>query len=360
MVTKKTYQPSKLINTKFRYPINKQTKGIVCCSDVDKTYLDTKFEKLSELLKIPLEKAKHKKNMPGIVPLLRGLKQGSDRFPESDNHIFFVSASPTQLRSVIEEKMALDQIIFSGTIFKNQLYNIRKREWDQLRNQLGYKLAALLLNKLDWAYHLAQEIFFGDSRESDILIYALYNEIITGQITPQDLTQHLTRLGFAKAEIEFITVLAHKIIPQKKSPIKSYYILLVENHPHEQLERMKSFYGAVIIDNYFESALHLYQQHFISLQTVCSVGRELIDKFGYTRGQLTHSLKKTITSQLLSPQTAKKLLYHSSFSDLVEGEKLNWGMRKTCSYLLKRWVFIIKQKFAPKTNAHLFPLFYVK
>ena len=47
--------------------------------DLDKTYLDTRFEKLSELVRIPFQGAEDKVNIPGSAALLRELLSRSSR-----------------------------------------------------------------------------------------------------------------------------------------------------------------------------------------------------------------------------------------------------------------------------------------
>ena len=118
--------------------------GDVFVWDIDKTYLDTHFSSFRGLLSIPLEFAIDKRAMPGAVPLLRALRRGPGEH-SAVNPLYFVSGSPQQLRSVIERKMLLDGVDFDGITFKNQWGLVRAGRGREIKEQVGYKVAALLL-----------------------------------------------------------------------------------------------------------------------------------------------------------------------------------------------------------------------
>ncbi len=283
------YHPHRLINAHFKTPIPVVFNGMVYCWDIDKTYLDTKFDKLGELLKIPWETAWDKKNVPGSAALLKGLQKGTP-LPDQNNYIFFVSASPNQLRGVIEKKMELDGIDFAGTIFKNQLYNIRKGQFKQLKHQLGYKLSAILNNKNYFQFAHAKEIFFGDSRESDILVYSVYNQIISGQLSGERLQKVLNQLELLSPEVDYILdQIRHIPMPFFKK-VQPFYILLVKEHTPTELKLMAQFPHCILVHNYFEAAIHLFQNNLVSHQTVINVGRQLVESFDYSPSQLANSI----------------------------------------------------------------------
>ena len=73
--------------------------------DLDKTYLKSEFESLRELVRIPFEKPEDKVAVPGVVPLIRGLRDvamGAGR----EVRVYFISASPPQIAKAIKEKLA--------------------------------------------------------------------------------------------------------------------------------------------------------------------------------------------------------------------------------------------------------------
>src|SRR4051812_46569165 len=71
--------------------------------DLDKTYLDTKWASLGDLLNTALEKAFNKRNVPGTAALVLALKNAWDTsagpFP-----IYFITASPPQIENKIVDK----------------------------------------------------------------------------------------------------------------------------------------------------------------------------------------------------------------------------------------------------------------
>ena len=75
--------------------------------DLDKTYLQTEFDTLRQLVRTAFQKASEKKAVPGAAALIRELKG-----PES--RLCIVSGSPTQMRAVLAEKLKLDGQLLSA------------------------------------------------------------------------------------------------------------------------------------------------------------------------------------------------------------------------------------------------------
>src|SRR3989338_7428557 len=135
-------------------------KGPIYRFDIDKTYLKTHFDSFWALLKIYFEKPKSKKTLPGMAALIKEIRKGNKdqahKFP-----IFFVSASPRQMRKKIEFKMRLDGVEQDGITFKNQMRHLRRGEFKRLRHHIGYKVIALLKGRVNFPKE-AGEILFGD------------------------------------------------------------------------------------------------------------------------------------------------------------------------------------------------------
>src|SRR5205823_3455177 len=106
--------------------------------DLDKTYLRTEFDSLRDLWKSALETASDKKAYPGATALLRALAAG-------DGHrICIISGSPTQMKTVLAAKLALDGITYDEFVLKDNLRNILRGRFRALRAQIPYKLPKLL------------------------------------------------------------------------------------------------------------------------------------------------------------------------------------------------------------------------
>ncbi len=167
-------------------------QGPVFIWDIDKTYLDTRFSQLKGLLRIPFEAGLDKRAYPGVVSLLQALRDG----PADREHrpLYFISASPRQLRGHVEKKMLLDGIEFDGITFKDPLKVLFRGQLDQLKEQVAFKLSALLL--------LAEELpdgarchLFGDDAEKDALIYSLFGDVVAGRLRGAELEWTLRELG---------------------------------------------------------------------------------------------------------------------------------------------------------------------
>ncbi|MEO1234782.1 MAG: hypothetical protein AAFZ18_38405, partial [Myxococcota bacterium] len=121
-------------------------RGPVFVWDIDKTYLETRFSSARSVARIPFEVAVDKLTVPGAVPLLRALRRGAGS-TSAAVPLYFVSGSPLQIRSVIERKMDLDGVGYDGLTFKDQLGLFLRGRGSYIRQQVGYKLRALLLTK---------------------------------------------------------------------------------------------------------------------------------------------------------------------------------------------------------------------
>lgn len=167
-------------------------RGRVFIWDIDKTYLDTRFSSLRGLARIPIEFAVDKLAIPGMPETLRGLRRGvGKRFAAAP--IYFISASPPQMRRVIERKMLLDGVEHDGLVFKNWLAALRGFRPGRLREQVGFKLCALLACRRPRP--ASREVLFGDDVESDALAFSLYARLLTGEICPGDAEQALQEAG---------------------------------------------------------------------------------------------------------------------------------------------------------------------
>lgn len=179
-------------------------QGLVVTSDIDKTYLDTHFSSLRGLLRTAFESAEEKQAIGGMIPLLRALRYGLQEQDEK-TPLYFVSASPPQMRDVLEQKMQLDGIEYDGIAFKNQLRLLRHRRWKQIRHHVLYKLTALLLNRDARPPEAnVQEILIGDDSETDSDTYLLYAKLLEGNVSEEECLEKLEELGATDKEKERI------------------------------------------------------------------------------------------------------------------------------------------------------------
>ncbi len=151
--------------------------------DLDRTYLDTDIGSVRALLRHAFETASEKKNIPGSATLLRCLTEW-----DPSSKVTIVSGSPTQLRAVLEEKLALDGVRFDSLILKDSLANLKRGRLRAVRGQIGYKLPQLFKQRVGLGPPV-RETLFGDDWEVDAVVYSLYADAIAGRLTEGDLAR---------------------------------------------------------------------------------------------------------------------------------------------------------------------------
>jgi hypothetical protein len=203
--------------------------GTVVVCDIDKTYLATNFSTLRGLLSIPFEFAIDKRAITGMAPLLRELRRGPGQRSRL-TPLYFVSASPPQLRRILQKKMLLDGVEFDGITFKDQLRILRRGEVRRLREHLSFKLTALLLYHTDLPPG-AREILIGDDTESDALCYAIFGDAVAGRLRGDPLRATLVRHGVGPDDAAAVTKLAGTLAP--RDSLARIYIHLEKGTPPE-------------------------------------------------------------------------------------------------------------------------------
>lgn len=157
--------------------------------DLDKTYLDTDFHSVRSLIRTALEPATRKRNIPGSAALMRALNRSN-----ADSRVHIVSGSPTQMRSVLEEKLALDGVRYDELVLKDNLGNIRRGRLRDVRGQLGYKLPTLLEQRVGLGTPV-RETLFGDDAEVDAIVYSVYAEAVAGRLDEEGLGRVMSAGG---------------------------------------------------------------------------------------------------------------------------------------------------------------------
>ena len=157
--------------------------------DLDKTYLQTEIRSVRGMVRAALEPAAEKRNVPGSATLLRGLQRHD---PTSMTTV--VSGSPTQMRGVLAQKLALDGVRVDRMVLKDSLQALRRGRLRTIWSQIGYKLPALLEIRATGEAGDA-ETLFGDDTEVDGVVYTVYADAISGRISAEQLGDVLTRGG---------------------------------------------------------------------------------------------------------------------------------------------------------------------
>lgn len=277
--------------------------------DLDRTYLRTEFESLRDLIRTALQKAKDKVAYPGASALMRELRSAAGG---AKRPIYFVSASPPQIRKVVHEKFALDRVEVDGVYFKDNMRNVRPSRLKRIREQTGYKLLALL----DLRKRLAPGTTitcFGDDMESDALIYSLFAEIEERWIKGPALVEFLAKQGVFHDEAVRIAWRARRM-PKGKSVRR----IFINSHGKDDPRYFRRFGTRVTATrNYFQTAAICAFDGAIGADAVAAVGLEMIQSKVANAydlaGAITDVLDRGIVSEtfvmgLAPPLVEKKVL----------------------------------------------------
>ncbi len=269
--------------------------------DLDKTYLVTEFEHFWKLVKIPFEKAKQKKNVPGTASLVRELNK-------RDAPVFFVSGSPKGMRNVIEEKLHLDGIQFNGLLLKDYGEALKKMKIGKIIDKIGYKLAALLYARMVYPSK-ANEILFGDDSEYDATIYSLYSDIISGKLYDFQILSILKRWGVYPEEFDLIRehlIQFNKTFKNPKFVVRKIFIHLEKKtSPQDHMtfsDKVTPTY------NYFQTSLILYKMNHINRQGLFRIISNLTKKYHFNINSFIFSVQDLLSRGLLEKKEGKKIL----------------------------------------------------
>jgi hypothetical protein len=296
--------------------------------DLDKTYLQTEFDSLRGLVKIPFEKAADKVAAPGVVTLMRGLRE-SARELGCEARVYFISASPPQIGKAIQKKLELDGIEYDGIVFKNQLQRIMRGKFRDLREQVGYKLNELLTAHGDDPPG-SREYLFGDDWESDPLVYSLYADVVSGALDPAALSEILSAVRVDPALRSRAVELAGRLTPTDQ--VGRIFINLERRTPPARLRH----FGARLVPtfNYLQTAACLHEEGVLGAAGFEAVARSLRNEFGYSDLRLVNSLRDLKRRGHSNPATALALEYGLGRAQLLPGAD---GWRLRLRELWERW-----------------------
>lgn len=259
------------------YPIDRASyrtldpdwEGEVVIADIDRTYLATRFSSMKGMLRIPFERAAQKRDIEGMARLLREVRRGPGRVTR-DTPLFFLSASPKQLRRVIERKMGLDGISFDGSTFKDWGRVFAAGRPKRIKEQIGFKLTALLTSRSHMPLG-AHEILLGDDLETDPITYGLYADVLAGRIPTGDLARVLRRNGVGPADAEHIERLRRELQPGRG--VRRAFIRLERHQDTDDFLRFGP--GVVGCIGAFQMSVVLWRGGVVSLSGVGRVAAAL-------------------------------------------------------------------------------------
>jgi hypothetical protein len=277
------------------------------------------------MARIPFEFAVDKRAIEGMVSVLREVRRGPGPRSRS-TPLYFVSASPAQLRPVIERRMLLDGLEFDGTTFKDWIGVVRSWRLRRLREQVGFKLTALL-HRRQTLPRGAQETLIGDDLERDGYAYALYADILAGRLAGDALQSVLARADVAEGDARAIGDSVRAI--GECAGVRRGYLRLERHQP----EAFLSFAPHVVAcRSALQMALSLWRDGCISIDGVVRVGRDLL-RSESDRARLTEQLGDCCCRAILDGDQGREAMAALKEAGLADAKDLpeadeRWAARR--------------------------------
>ena len=266
--------------------------------DIDKTYLSTNFSSLRGLLMIPLEFAVDKIAIPGMPEVIRALRRGPGE-EYVGNPLYFVSASPPQIRRVLEHKMLMDGVEYDGITSKDWIGCLLQMRPGKLREQLGFKLSALLSGKLHRPQ--AREYLFGDDVEKDADAFYLYAQLVNRDISAADAVERMRSEGVKRDDRRCALSLL-ETLPRRLGRVEKIFIHLERNTPPKKFEKFGSL--VLPVRGAGQMAFALY-------------------KMGLIDGEAVHQVVDAICAKSKAPDDLVELLKEDALErGIITEEKL--------------------------------------
>ena len=295
---------------------------LVCRWDLDKTYLRSEFETIRQLLRTAFERGEDKVDVPGVVELIKAMREAADR-RQQRSRTLFVSASPPQIGKAIRAKLDLDGVPYDGIVFKNQLQHLRPGKFRNLREHVGFKLVALLRGRLEESPE-TRELLFGDDWESDSLIYSLYADVVAGRLQGSRLEGILRRVPVDPEIMRDVLSLAARA--GGPDAVERIFINLERRTPPAVFR----LFGDRVVPtfNYFQTACVLAGAGYLEADDVARVGRALTGAAGYTPRRLENSLGDLVRRGFLPVRDAEGLLRPLRGAGVLPGPQRASGWRR--------------------------------
>ena len=247
--------------------------------DLDKTYLRTEFESFGKLLRTALQRADQKVSFPGAPTLMQELRAQGGR-------ICIISGSPRQMRRVLEQKLRLDGVEWDEFILKPNLSNLMRGRFRALRDQIGYKLPALLASRNAFG-RVLPELFFGDDAEADAFIYSLYGDILAGRVRGEALTRILEAADLYEDQRRLIA--EQVAVLESQDAVQRIFIHLERRSPPARFAP----YGPRVVPvyNYFQASLVALADGALPASSVLKVVLDMVTHAGYGPAALANSFQ---------------------------------------------------------------------
>jgi hypothetical protein len=246
--------------------------------DLDKTYLRTEFDTVRDLVRTAFERADEKRTNPGAATLLREMARAGVT-------IHILSGSPEQMRRRLEDKLRLDGIVWDSFILKPNLQNMLRLRFRALKDQLGYKLPALLDARSLLGESDSHETLFGDDAEADAFVYSLYADIMAGR-AGEELVHAIGERGRVYEDV-LENVLRQVRVVKGAKVVERILIHLEQQTPPGDF----AVYGPLVVPfyNYLQAAFVVHEDGRLPAAGVLRVATELVTQHRFDGDALARS-----------------------------------------------------------------------
>ncbi len=246
--------------------------------DLDKTYLRTEFDTVRDLVRTAFERADEKRTNPGAATLLREMARAGVS-------IHILSGSPEQMRRRLEDKLRLDGIVWDSFILKPNLQNVLRLRFRAVKDQLGYKLPALLEARTRLGETDARETLFGDDAEADAFVYSLYADIMAGR-AGEELVHAIAERGRVYEDVVEDIIRCVRLV-KGTAAVERILIHLEQQTPPGDF----AIYGTRVVPfyNYLQAAFVVHEDGRLSPQGVLRVASELVTQHRFDGDALARS-----------------------------------------------------------------------
>jgi hypothetical protein len=248
--------------------------------DLDKTYLRTEFDTLRDIVRTALERPDQKLTNPGASTLLREMVRAGVS-------VHILSGSPEQMRRRLEDKLRLDGITWDSFTLKPNLQNLLRLRFRAVKDQLGYKLPALLQARgvVAASDDVRRETLFGDDAEADAFVYSLYADVVAGRVS-EDLLMAVLERGRVYDDVAAATLQSARMI-ERGDAVERILIHLERQTPPDDFR----LYGgrAVPFYNYLQAAFVVYEDARLPAEAVLRVAVEMVVEHRFDGDALARS-----------------------------------------------------------------------
>lgn len=249
--------------------------------DLDKTYLRTEFDTVRDLVRTAFERPDEKRTHPGAATLLREMSRAGVS-------IHILSGSPEQMRRRLEDKLRLDGIAWDTFTLKPNLRNVLRLRFRALRDQLGYKLPALLdaRTALGDRAEGAKETLFGDDAEADAFVYSLYADIMAGRVG-EEVVHTIAERGRVYEDVLQDMIRCVRLVKGDGEVVERILIHLEQ----QTAPRDFQIYGPRVVPfyNYLQAAFVVHEDGRLPAEGVLRVAVELATQHRFDGDALARS-----------------------------------------------------------------------